>query len=477
MSVSAFSQVAQPVHDIFNAYDDFKVSTFTHKRFTQKQLQEFIFELPTTPEIDISLAGKSLENREIYHITIGNGPIHILAWSQMHGNESTATMALMDLLLLFTTKGQFDDWKDELLNKVSLHFIPMLNPDGAEVYKRQNALGIDINRDAQRLQSPESQILKRLRDELEPEFGFNLHDQGRYYAVGQSDKPATISFLAPAYDEEKSTNEVRENAMKLISILVDTLQHHIPGYIAKYNDTYEPRAFGDRIQGWGTSTILIESGGFPGDREKQFIRKLNFLALLTSFQVIASNSYSTVSTELYQQLPFNNRRLYDLIIRSAQWEVNDRPYTVDLGINYSEISPDSSGKTYLRGNINYIGDLSTSAGYQELQAEGLTIHQGKIYQPKKSTLGFLSSLNFTELLLGGYTYIRLEEPLNSSYSPYPLNLISPGKEDPTFDLGLYVNPNFLLKGDGKIKYSVVNGFIFDHLTREISIENGLHFTP
>ena len=63
---------------------------------------------------------------------------------------------------------------------MTVHFIPMLNPDGAELFNRHNAIGIDINRDALRLQSPESQLLKKVRDSLDADFGFNLHDQSNF---------------------------------------------------------------------------------------------------------------------------------------------------------------------------------------------------------------------------------------------------------------------------------------------------------
>lgn len=72
-----------------------------------------------------------------------------MLWSQMHGNESTATMALFDLFNFLEGKGdQYDTFRQLLNSQLRLKFIPMLNPDGADVFKRRNALDIDLNRDA-----------------------------------------------------------------------------------------------------------------------------------------------------------------------------------------------------------------------------------------------------------------------------------------------------------------------------------------
>ena len=98
-------------------------------------------------------------------------------WSQMHGDEPTATMALMDLFQFLQKKDEFDSLRQVLLSKLTLHFIPMLNPDGANRFTRRNMQGIDINRDAMRMQTPEGRILKRIRDETKADWGFNLHDQ------------------------------------------------------------------------------------------------------------------------------------------------------------------------------------------------------------------------------------------------------------------------------------------------------------
>ena len=64
-----------------------------------------------------------------------------------------------------------------LFSKLTIYLLPMLNPDGAERTTRRNAQGIDINRDALRLQTPEGRFLKEVRDRFEPTVGFNLHNQ------------------------------------------------------------------------------------------------------------------------------------------------------------------------------------------------------------------------------------------------------------------------------------------------------------
>src|SRR5690606_9709375 len=137
----------------------------------------------------------------------------------------------------------------------------------------RNALQIDINRDFLKLISPEAQILKRLREELQPDFGFNLHDQNTLWSVCKTGKPATLSFLAPAFDEQLSVNRVRKKAMGVIADIYEELNVYLPKQIGLFDDEYEPRAFGDNFQLAGTSTILIEAGGQYKDEEKQEIRK------------------------------------------------------------------------------------------------------------------------------------------------------------------------------------------------------------
>ncbi|WP_338039428.1 M14 family zinc carboxypeptidase [Maribacter litopenaei] len=220
----------------------------------------------------------------------------------MHGDEPTATQAIFDILNFFNSP-DFSEEKEAMLSNLTIHFLPMLNPDGAELFQRRNLLGIDINRDALRLQSPEGQTLKRVRDSLEADFGFNLHDQSTYYNAERTDKPATISYLAPAFNYEKDINDVRGNAMKIIVFMNNILQKYAPGQVGRYNDDFEPRAFGDNIQKWGTSTILIESGGYPNDPEKQEIRKLNYVSILSAIYTIANENFKEIDIVEYEKIP------------------------------------------------------------------------------------------------------------------------------------------------------------------------------
>ena len=243
---------------IYENYPKYKSAEFEKKRFGHDELKNQIEKLDSKKIFKIETAGYSLEKREIFLIKAGTGKIKVLLWSQMHGDESTATMALFDIFNFLSANDDLNEIRKDLLSKLQIYFIPMLNPDGAELFQRRNALDIDLNRDALRLQFPESQILKAVKDSICPTFAFNLHDQSTRYSTGNSFKSATISFLAPAFNYEKEINEVRGNTMKLIVDLYHVLNKFIPGHIAKYNDDFEPRAFGDNFIKWGTSSVLIE---------------------------------------------------------------------------------------------------------------------------------------------------------------------------------------------------------------------------
>ena len=305
-----FSQKQSFDKQLFDSYDEFREASIKSRRFKHRDIQPLIDSLKGLNEFEITLLGKSVQGRSISMISVGKGDIQVLLWSQMHGDESTATASIFDIINYLKAD-------KSILKNIRVHFIPMLNPDGAELFARRNAIGIDINRDAVKLQSPESKLLKKVRDSLDADFGFNLHDQSKYYNTSQSLKPATISFLAPAFNFEKDINETRGNAMRVIGKMNGILQRYIKGQVGRYSDEFEPRAFGDNMQKWGTSTILIESGGHYDDPEKMFIRKLNYISILSAFQVISTQSYLSTTLDKYLSIPKNDRKLFDLKIEKG----------------------------------------------------------------------------------------------------------------------------------------------------------------
>lgn len=455
------SLAQEPVYQrAYKAYEDYREERINTRRFKHSDIEPLLLRLRQEPGFAVKKLGSSIEGRPIYDVSVGTGDTQVLMWSQMHGNEPTATMAGLDLFNFLSADDQFNALRQEILTNLTLHFVPMLNPDGAEVFERRNAIDIDINRDALRLTSPESRILKNIRDSLNADFGFNLHDQSTYYTAGVNEKPATISFLPPAYNYEKDVNEVREKAMQMIVQLNEALQYYVPGQVARYNDDFEPRAFGDNIQKWGTSTVLIESGGFPRDPEKQEIRKLNFMLLITALHSIATESYSERDREEYWNIPENERYLYDLVLRNVQREMNGDLYTVDVGINRVEIEFDENKDFFYVSSIREIGDMSTYYGYDEFDADGMVAVPGRVYPEVQADLRAVTKLNTKKLLRDGYTTVRVEDMEGQEKIRQQLKLDVVGLEaEPGHELLLGNRPNFILEKNGKARYAVVNGVL------------------
>ncbi|MBZ9629285.1 M14 family metallopeptidase [Salegentibacter sp. LM13S] len=467
LTVSISSAQEKEIYkELYNSYEDFKEKSIEKRRFTQAEIQPLIDELKKKENFEVAKVGESIEGRPLHLISVGSGEVDVFLWSQMHGDESTATMAIFDILN-FLDSEEFSEEKEEMLKNVKLHFLPMLNPDGAQRFQRRNLLGVDINRDALRLQSPESKTLKKVRDSLDADFGFNLHDQSTYYNAERTPKPATISYLAPAFNYEKSINNVRGAAMQVIVQMNEILQEYAPGQVGRYNDDFEPRAFGDNIQKWGTSTVLIESGGYANDPEKQEIRKLNFVSILAAVFSIADGDYKNADISKYEEIPNNDRKLFDLKLTGLTYELLGEEYILDLGINQREIQDESLDYFY-DAYIADRGDLSTFYGYEELDASGFSLVEGKIYPETFQNLAELQQENISEILQEGYAYVALEELPEEDFTESPINIVS---ED--FEISGNLQPHFFLQKDGKLVYAVINGFLIDLSEENFSVENAL----
>ncbi len=469
-----FSQDNDLTSNLYETYETYKEQKLDKRRIKHHQLQPLIAKYKGNPLFTVKKVGESIEGRDLDLISIGKGKTNVLLWSQMHGNEPTATQAIFDIFN-FLVSNDFKSEKQEILNNLTLHFLPMLNPDGAERFQRRNALGVDINRDALRLQSPESRVLKKVRDSLSADFGFNLHDQSTYYNAELTEKPATISYLATAYNYERDINEVRARSMQIIVYMNNIIQKYAPGQVGRYSDEFEPRAFGDNIQKWGTSLILIESGGYANDIEKQEIRKLNYVSILSAIYTIAKENYKDIPIEEYEKIPENDRKLFDLKIKNATYNLLGKDYLIDLGINRLEVEKDGNNDFWYSSRIIDQGDLSTYYGYNTLDASGYRLKKGLVYPKMLENIDQLKELDVMSLLKQGYTYIRMKTiPAKQLESPIPLNIIGKTFELPEeFLLEVGVNPTFILEKKGQPQYAVINGFLIDLATGQGDFKNAM----
>jgi hypothetical protein len=349
--------------------DAHRVSDIHARRLTHEEFWRALRPIVHLPLLRVEEIGRSVQGRPIRAVTFGTGRTRVLLWSQMHGDESTGTMALADLLTYFATAGG-DTLRDRLGQELSITMVPMLNPDGAELFQRENAMGVDLNHDARRLATPEARALKALRDRIKPAFGFNLHDQPARRTAGKGGRQVAFALLAPLTAPDRHHfSPTRLRARLVAADIVEVLAKEIPGRIARYDDDFNPRAFGDLMQRSGTSTLLIESGALPDDPQKQRLRALTVVAILSALDAIATQRYRHADPLRYERLPVNEPIENDLLVLGGRLVLGSGPpVAADLALAYD----DPVARAGLQ--LLEVGDLRGEIALDTVDVSGLFIH-------------------------------------------------------------------------------------------------------
>lgn len=342
-------------------YKAYKVNEVNHRYITNAHITPFLNNLSN--RFIVSVLGYSENQRPIFGVKYGNGNKKILIWSQMHGNESTSTKALLDL---FNT---IENENEAMFNACTLMVIPILNPDGAQAYTRLNANKVDLNRDAQHLTQAESKILRQCFDDFSPQYCFNLHGQRTLFSAGACNYPATLSFLSPAVDEQGSINTTRSKAMQVISEICGCLQDYLPNQIGRYDDAYNINCVGDQFQTLNVPTILFEAGHYSKDYSREKCRIFLYLALLKSIDYIATNTSIGDHFKSYFDIPENQKLFYDVLLRNVILKTGGN--VCDVGILYKENLCEDHIK--FQPYISSIGDLSNYYGHHEIDGGGSLI--------------------------------------------------------------------------------------------------------
>lgn len=330
---------------------------------TNESIEPVLKKLNTNNQWHIE--GYSVLKNPIYSYKIGKGKSNVFIWSQMHGNESTTTKALFDFLNLLNSKNETSIF---LLNKYTFFCLPMVNPDGAKFYTRENANNIDLNRDAKNISQPESQILRNCFNRYNFDFCYNLHDQRTIFGVGNSGKPATISFLAPSYNEKREYNAIRIKAVQVINAMHTALQNSIPNQIGRFDDTYNSNCIGDTFQSLNVPTILIEAGHFPEDYNREITRKYIFISLLSGLIANYENDIVNNNINDYLSISQNNAVFYDFVYKNIKINYDTMEFITNFAIQFKE----ELHKNYVIFNayIVKIGDIENYFGHFEYDALG-----------------------------------------------------------------------------------------------------------
>ncbi len=180
------------------------------------------------------------------------------------------------------------------------------------------------------------------------------------------------------------------------------------------------------------------------------------------------------SLEDYEKIPENDRKLFDLKIRNATYNLLGKDYLLDLGINRLEVDKAGNNDFWYSSQIIDQGDLSTYYGYEDLEASGLSIMKGGVYPENLVNIEAIKKLDIINILKSGYTYLRIADiPSDFKSSNVPINLIGADYKLPKFDVKVGRNPTFLLAKDGKPRYAVINGFLIDLATGAGDFKNAM----
>ena len=331
---------------------------------------------------NVSVAGYSENGVEIPLVSFGQGEKIVLIWSQMHGNESTTTKALFDFFKFITLNKQTTK---TLLSKHTFYVLPMLNPDGAAKYTRENANGVDLNRDAQDLSQGESKVLRSIFDTLQPDLCLNMHDQRSIFGI-VGPKPATLSFLAPSADVLKTITPSRKVAMGLIVKMKNYINANHHNQIGRFDDTYNQHCVGDSFTSSGTPTILFEAGHFKDDYNREQSRSFVFYGLIALFDLDITFQNNSVDYNEYFTIPENQKLYKDLILYNVH--VDGKASLQTISFQYKEKLVKQ--KIMFELHFDSMGGDNNVLGHQHFDLQGGKIlvnsHQNIIIGKKISTI-------------------------------------------------------------------------------------------
>jgi hypothetical protein len=184
--------------------------------------------------VEVASAGLSGEGRQLWYATVGEGPDVFWLQARIHGNELHSTEAVLQILrFLGSSAGPEAAAIREALTVI---VIPLYNPDGATANIRQSTTPnrIDLNRDWENFQQPESRAFYELWAATRPRLALDLHHMGQSPVVNGTNQLNVFQIGARSIDPSRMTTEQWLTNRQMALISVDAVQRLGTGHVARY---------------------------------------------------------------------------------------------------------------------------------------------------------------------------------------------------------------------------------------------------
>ena len=143
------------------------------------EVLDVLARLDDSPRCQVFQIGESAQGRPLLmaEVTDDQSPYPratLLIIARQHGNERAGTETALALLEHYVAAPTAAE--REILKYLRLVAIPVANPDGAVAERRDNARGVDLNRDWSDLSQPETQAIDAIVRQLQPDAILDLHE-------------------------------------------------------------------------------------------------------------------------------------------------------------------------------------------------------------------------------------------------------------------------------------------------------------
>ncbi|MBU8906517.1 M14 family zinc carboxypeptidase [Desertibacillus haloalkaliphilus] len=218
----------------------------------------------TLAELDKYEYDKSEQGRDLYVAKVGNGPTKVWVQSRIHGDEPYGTEATLEILKNLGSNGSAK--YQEILDELTMYFIPMYNPDGSEMNIRRTILqdeegSIDLNRDwaEDGFAAKESRAFYEFWADIKPDYAIDIHHQG-LKTMYDSDEPVTMSLgisLAPGGPTLPDIEDYDEVTRKMQVHVYDALSKYGHINIDRYNVGSPGNYYEIDIKGGVVSAMML----------------------------------------------------------------------------------------------------------------------------------------------------------------------------------------------------------------------------